>query len=385
MRHRLALVLLALVLPLLVRSDAPACEPKEKTARVYELAGDWTASQRRDFLNARPNIWIGFGSFKEYLLPSPIGTAIGTAVNALQELKPTAKVLFQDRPDLFTKYKPNYAGQDISIDGVMRGYCGAGNSNCAGWPAGFNTAWILRGSKSEAIADIDARFDAGVGGLDARRDPWATCTYWSSAVDCAAIQALVTDTTVPQLYAQWNPTPQFGQTDLFIGSVAMDLTNATYRSWRIAYTLATLDEYGIANGEPAALFFGPKTGWWAYEADAAANYRGCRAGNDRSYAGRLWGPTKPAECPDYAGWTASPLFRTPYTEGAYEAARDAYFTELIAALDADPDYAGVCLIVQRAPPGWNDAADREETLAEELPTLANSPRFCGTFVNVVTP
>lgn len=363
---------------------------------VYEAGTELTPSQKAQILELRNGTWIGFGAFKNYSIGSPVGLAMGAANDALQAITTRPELVVQIRPDLYQKYRSDYAGT-LTVGSSPTRYCAPGTpNNCSTWEGylatchgginpgmrcvvgdstctgggtcgdsseTFDTDWIMRVPIAEHNAVKSERWAA-------LPDWFASSANWSSAVDWAAIAALATVTDVPALYASAQP-------DLFIGQVVMDLRIPAYRAFHIKQTIASLSDYGITGNDRVAIFWGYKPGWYINEPDAEADYNGCREAGDRTYVGYLWGATKPVGCGDDG--QSQMLYDTQYGVGEYEAAVEAYISELIAALDA-AGLTGVRFITQRAPVGF------DSTLEDEVPTLAVSPRYLGRFSpNVAGP
>lgn len=342
--------------------------------------------------------YLGFFPYKNYSVGSPIGTALGTVFNTLEATYPHPRVCVDHRPDLQVLYDDSIT-DTLLVGTTNQRYCAAttpnncttwegymttcqggsnagtrcvvGDSTCAGGGTCgaadevFNTDWIMR----VPIAEHDALVTSRWGGVDPFDADSGSNYQWSTALDAATIRGLATASTVPAIYAEYNNSLYPNKS--FIGSVVIDLRIAAARAWKIKQLIETLEDYGVTSAtDDMCVFWSYKPGWYGYEpvAQSTANYQGCREDGDRAYAGHLWGATEPVECGD--GSSSRPFHDTQYGPGEYEEAANAYYRELIAALDA-AGLDGVKLMVQRAPAGYST------TIYDEIPSLVKSRRFLG--------
>lgn len=359
------------------------------------IANQWTATELANIFGRYPGYWMYFG-YKYQNPTSPIYDGFATLISATQARIPHPRFCMDHRAD----ETDNYTGSTTQqVAGVSYALCDSGSpAGCSRWDSGvttcqggsnagarctvgdstctgggtcgaadeiFDTDWIMRVPIAEHDANVTARW-GGDDWMDA-----GTGHVWPSYLDKTVMQALATASDVPMAYGALIEDGGANDGKIEMRHFVLDLRIAAARTWKVKQVLAILAELGITGDEDFCLFSSYKPGWYNYH--TTSDLSACSDSNDRTYAGYLWGATKPVGCdqsPDSNTYSyAMPIEDTQFGSGEYEAAMNAYYRELIAALDAE-GLNGVKIMVERAPAGAGSIED-------EVPSLTHSRRFLG--------
>jgi hypothetical protein len=212
----------------------------------------------------------------------------------------------------------------------------------------FDPRWVQRVPRAvheKTVRDLWSRLRNVCGTRSAPRacnspaeplDPFhvANQRSWASTPDRDAIEALVTDVSVPALYGgvgnavvPGGPPSAWSDPYFRVTSVVMDVSDPAYRAWRIRYAMYKLRDYGLAPGEPACINLTYKPGWYVHYDEESQGPSGDFCAVPGS---GLW--TGPAHVCRDGSAPGGPLVGGLYGPGEYEDAINAYIRELLAAL-----------------------------------------------------
>ncbi len=328
-------------------ADWRTCYPSDETwaasAECPQYPGGWAVDDVIRIMQAYPGFFFFTGVFSSRPPGNTIWTAMGRHVDELQARAlevglDRSRVVIDYRPDVFRKHPHGWheCGGDCGWQGRMDGSKG---------DAPFDTSWIMRVPA--------ALHDQVVDDLWAGRDSFqGNNANWPPYVDRSELESLNTAEERVALYgsvALEDPEELDGR--FVVTAVVMDLRIPEYRTWNVKLLLYKLEDFGISPGEPFTLLLTYKPGWHTW-------YEGPDSGDD-CYLGTLsngssvnmWaGPAHvcaPGKAP------GGPFHPTQYGPGEYEAAINAWLTELIETLEAEghgdfwiyttesPDYRGI--------------------------------------------